>query len=82
MGKTSVEDVVKELRRMSKRMKRVSTMLGDLSEKDDRFGTKAEEMEISSNIVAEWSDSIYDEFLKEDEMKKRYADAKKIHREE
>lgn len=74
MGKTSIEDAVKELRRMSKRMKRVSNTLLNLAHIDERFGAKAEEMEIASLITEEWAESIYEEFLLETENAKRFSE--------
>ncbi len=66
MGKVKIEEAVKELHRMSKRMKRVARLLSELSNIDDRFEKKSDEMMTASLIAEEWGDSIKDEFIKDD----------------
>jgi len=58
MENTLIEDLVKELRLMSKRMNRITMMFLSLSEEDESFVAKAEEVEISSNIISDWAKEI------------------------
>lgn len=71
MGKISIEEAVKELDRMSKRMKRVASILQSLAYIDNKFEKKADEMMSASLISEEWSESIYKEYIEKKENERR-----------
>jgi hypothetical protein len=75
MGKVKLEEVVKELQRMSKRMAKVSRLLTDLSQADDEFNKKAEELMGASLICDSWADSIFNKHLKESLNEERFKEA-------
>jgi len=63
MGKVKLEEAVKELHRMSKRMVRISKLFNNLSHVDDEFNKKADELMASSLICDSWADNIFNEFI-------------------
>jgi len=71
MGKISVEESVKELQRVSKKLKRVAYLLEGLSHIDPEFSKKADELMMASTITEGWSEDIDKEFLELDRNEQR-----------
>jgi conjugal transfer/entry exclusion protein len=74
MGKPKIDEPVKELQRMSKRMARVANLMNNLSHIDDRFEKKADELMGASVICDTWADDIFDEYLKEKVNEEKYKE--------
>ncbi len=71
MGKSTIEELTKELERMSKRLKKVAGMMNNLSHIDSEFEKKVDELMGASLITETWAEDISEEYLEKDRNEKK-----------